>query len=69
MAQMSLLVEGMSCNHCKVAVEKELLKVPGVSGASVDLTGKKASIDYDPAVATRDQLVKAVEDAGYNVPA
>lgn len=69
MAQILLPVEGMSCNHCKMAVEKALLKVGGVSGAEVDLSGKKASITYDVAVATRDQLVKAVEDAGFRVPA
>lgn len=69
MAQISLPVEGMTCNHCKAAVEKSLLKVNGVSGAEVDLAGKKASIAYDADVATRDQLVKAVEDAGFSVPA
>lgn len=69
MTQITLPVEGMSCNHCKMAVEKALLKVPGVSQAAVDLAGKKASVGYDPAAATRDQLVKAVEDAGYTVPA
>ncbi|HUW63430.1 MAG TPA: copper ion binding protein [Spirochaetia bacterium] len=69
MAQIVLNVEGMSCNHCKMAVEKALSKVPGVSHAAVDLAAKKASVDYDPAVATRDLMVKAVEDAGYSVSA
>lgn len=58
----------MSCNHCKMAVEKALLKLPGVSQAEVDLAGKKASVSYDEAAANRDQLVNAVEDTGYTVP-
>ena len=69
MSQITLPVEGMTCNHCKMAVEKALLKVPGVSRAEVDLAGQKASVDYDAAKASRDQLVKAVTDAGYSVPA
>lgn len=69
MALIVLSVEGMSCDHCKRAVEKALSKVPGVSAAQVDLAAKTASVDYDPAVAKRDYLVKAVEDAGYSVPA
>lgn len=69
MSQMVLPVGGMSCNHCKMAVEKALLKVPGVNRAEVDLGAQKASIDYDAAKVAREQLVKAVEDAGYTVPA
>jgi len=69
LSQITLSVAGMSCNHCKMAVEKALLKVPGVSRAEVDLTGAKAVIDYDPAATTRDMMVAAVEDAGYTVPA
>jgi copper chaperone CopZ len=50
-----------------MAVEKALLKVPGVSKAEADLADKKASIDYDEAKASREQLVNAVTDAGYTV--
>lgn len=69
MGQMTLPVAGMSCHHCQAAVEKALLKVPGVSRAQVDLEGARAVVEYDPAKTTRDMLVAAVEDAGYSVPA
>lgn len=40
----SLRVEGMSCNHCKMAVEKALRGVAGVSECSVDLGNKTVMV-------------------------
>ena len=61
-----LTVEGMSCGHCKVAVEKALKAVDGVENAVVDLEKKSADVtlskDVDSAV-----LTNAVTDAGYEV--
>ncbi|MDD4601370.1 Copper chaperone CopZ [bioreactor metagenome] len=59
-----LRIEGMTCNHCKMAVEKALKAVPGVTGAIVDLEKKQAIIAGS---AKRDELVKAVEEADYTV--
>ena len=39
-----MLVEGMSCNHCKMSVEKAISAVPGVSACVVDLANKTATI-------------------------
>ena len=39
-----ILVEGMMCNHCKMAVEKVLSAVPGVTAATVDLEAKTACV-------------------------
>ncbi|KLU60865.1 copper chaperone CopZ [Peptococcaceae bacterium CEB3] len=61
-----LRVEGMTCMHCKMSVEKALASVHGVASASVDLTRKEAVISGS---AARDALVKAVENAGYSVVA
>ncbi len=57
-------VAGMSCNHCKMAVEKALKAVPGVEKAQVDLEKKQAVVEGTP---QREELVKAIEDAGYEV--
>ncbi|HHY31678.1 MAG TPA: heavy-metal-associated domain-containing protein [Firmicutes bacterium] len=63
-----LRIEGMSCNHCRAAVERALLKVPGVKTAQVDLASGTARVTFDPHKATRDDMVRAVEDEGYRVP-
>jgi copper chaperone CopZ len=62
-----LRVDGMTCSHCKMAVEKALKNVPGVSGAVVDLAAKTATVDYEPGRATPAGLEEAVVAAGYSV--
>lgn len=63
----TLTVEGMTCNHCKAAVEKAVRALPGVMAAEVDLPAKTLKIDYDPAKSSLDDIKKAVDDAGYKV--
>lgn len=63
MSQITLKVEGMTCNHCKMHVEKALNGVNGVENAQVDLAKGEAVVSGN---ANRDDLVKAVVDAGYN---
>ena len=58
-----LNVTGMTCGHCKAAVEKALLAVPGVERADVDLEAGKARVEGDP---DPGALVDAVEDEGYD---
>ncbi|MGB4439516.1 MAG: heavy metal translocating P-type ATPase, partial [Sedimentibacter sp.] len=61
-----LKIEGMSCGHCKAAVEKALKAVDGVENAVVDLNNKSASVTLTKEVSS-DVLSKAVSDAGYDV--
>ena len=55
-----ILIEGMMCNHCKMAVEKVLSAVEGVSSAVVDLEAKTATVVCEAAV-TDAMLFAAVE--------
>ena len=62
-----LNVEGMTCNHCKMAVEKALLKLNGVVSAEVSLADKNVTVNFDNSSANIDQMKAAITDAGYNV--
>lgn len=62
----TLKVEGMSCGHCKAAVEKALKAVDGVDNAVVDLANKTAEVTLNKEVKD-ETLKKVVEDAGYEV--
>ena len=57
-------VEGMMCNHCKMAVEKAVSGVPGVANAEVDLAAKSVSFEGQADLAA---VKKAIADAGYEV--
>lgn len=65
MANVTLQVEGMSCNHCVSAVETALKEI-GATG-KVDLAAKKVEITYDDASLTVDKIKDAIEDQGYDV--
>jgi Cu+-exporting ATPase len=60
----ALDVEGMSCASCVNRIERYLRKVDGVLEANVNLATERASVVTSPDV-TADQLVAAVEAAGY----
>lgn len=59
-----LKVEGMSCNHCKMAVEKAVKAVAGVESVQVNLDKKEVVVNGS---ADRSQVAKAIEEAGYEV--
>ncbi len=61
----TLFVEGMSCNHCKMRVEKAAAEIEGVKNAQVSLEDKTLEFDGDQALV--DKVKKAVEEAGYQV--
>jgi Cu+-exporting ATPase len=59
-----LAITGMTCASCANRIERKLNKLEGVS-ASVNYATEQASVDFDPAQASADDLVGAVEAAGY----
>jgi copper chaperone len=68
MIETTLNVEGMSCAHCKAAVEEGLGKLPSVEYSNADPEKGTVEVRYDGAKATND-LEGAVEEAGYSVKA
>ena len=60
-------VPGMSCGHCKVAVEQELRGVAGVETVDVDLDTKLVTV-AGPSLSDAE-LRAAIDEAGYDVAA
>ncbi len=67
MERITLHISGMMCSACVANVERALSAVPGVSKARVNLAKKSARVAFDEQRASRADLVRAVEDAGYTV--
>ncbi|MEC7797834.1 MAG: copper ion binding protein, partial [Pseudomonadota bacterium] len=65
---LSLPIEGMTCASCVGRVERAISKAPGVAAVSVNLATERADIQASGPIQMAD-LVKAVESAGYTVPA
>ena len=57
-------VPGISCGHCKAAIEGEVAKVAGVERVEVDVETKTVRVEG----AASDEAVRgAVDEAGYEV--
>lgn len=67
-AEVTLPIGGMTCASCVRRVERALQKVEGVSEVAVNLATERATVKYNPSVATLPTLRGAVEKAGYTVP-
>ncbi|MBQ9141723.1 MAG: heavy-metal-associated domain-containing protein [Lachnospiraceae bacterium] len=64
-AQKTIIIEGMTCDHCKNRVERFLNEMPGVS-ATVNLKKKQALVSMEREV-SEEELRKVIEKAGYEV--
>ena len=60
----SILVNGMSCDHCARAVRAEVGKLPGVAEIDVDVAAGQVRIT-GPCLPGDAALRDAVEEAGY----
>ncbi|MBA2781336.1 MAG: copper ion binding protein [Actinomycetota bacterium] len=69
MTETTLKVEGMSCAHCKAAVEEELGRLPGVEHSNADPQKGTVEVRYEEEKVTAHDLRGAVEEAGYTVAA
>ena len=63
--QLEFSVPGMSCAHCEAAIKHEVGSLPGVSGIDVDLDSKVVTVRGE--ALDRDDIVAAIDEAGYDV--
>ncbi|MFK5894161.1 MAG: heavy metal-associated domain-containing protein [Pseudomonadota bacterium] len=61
----NMSVKGMTCPHCVASVKKALEAIDGVTNADVNLENNQALIETADADFSKDVLIQAVIDAGY----
>ncbi|MEN3011099.1 MAG: heavy metal translocating P-type ATPase [Candidatus Bipolaricaulaceae bacterium] len=64
----SIPVRGMTCASCVAHVEHALREVDGVAEVAVNLATERATLRLDPQVVRMADLVRAVQEIGYEVP-
>lgn len=62
-----LPIKGMTCASCVAHVTHGLSETPGVTNATVNLATERATVQYDPTIATVPDMVHHVQDVGYDV--
>ena len=60
----TLKIDGMSCNHCVMSVQKNLSKL-NLNELKVNIGS--ADVDYDENIVTENEIIKAIEESGYKV--
>jgi len=66
LAKIEFPVTGMTCANCAANIERTLnKKVPGVVQATVNFATERVSVEYVPSVSGIDDIVSAIEKAGY----
>jgi Cu+-exporting ATPase len=64
MERLELPITGMTCASCANRIERKLNKLDGVH-ASVNYALERAAVEFDPADVAPEELLAAVEAAGY----
>ena len=66
MEQLTLQIPKMWADHHVLAVRKVLSGIDGVREVEASAARKRVSLRYDPSVVGRDQVVQALQSAGYD---
>ena len=60
-------VEGMSCDHCKMAVTKAVSTLEGVDSVEVSLENNTATVEFEESKLLLETIKEAIEAQGYDV--
>lgn len=66
MKEIKVSITGMSCKHCKMALEGAIGQMEGVQAVEVDLASNSATIQVEDE-GLLEQIKATIEDAGYQV--
>ncbi len=67
MTSLTLNVPDISCGHCKTSIEGAVSALSGIETVEVTIDARTVDIAFDDAVVTRDTIVDAIQDVGYEV--
>lgn len=65
MVQRELVIEGMSCQHCVMAVQQQLARIPSLVIKEVKIG--VASVTFDESKTTDGRIAEAIAEAGYSL--
>lgn len=66
METQKIKVSGMTCNHCRMNVEKAVMSIEGVSSVTVDLSTGIVNYTAEKII-SEEQIKTVIEAIGYKV--
>ncbi len=67
MAQETLIVEGMTCQHCVQTVTEGLNKITGTNRVVVDLDKKEVNIDFNEEQTNLKEITDKIIEVGFEL--
>ncbi len=67
MTDVTIKIEGMSCQHCVMRVKKAIEALAGISNLDVQIGTVK--LKFDENKVKKEEIEKAITNAGYKVAA
>ena len=64
MANQTLNVEGMTCDHCVQTIKEAVNNLVGISRVEVDLENKQVAVEYDKALVKLDSITDKIVEIG-----
>jgi Cu+-exporting ATPase len=64
-SELDLNIKGMHCASCSSRIERVVGGMDGVREASVNLAAEHAHFQFDPAVVSKKDVMRAIEDLGF----
>jgi Cu2+-exporting ATPase len=64
-ARLELAVDGISCAACMGDIERAMSGLPGVTAARVNLTDRRLSVSFNPALAEPDRIIEKLAAMGH----
>ena len=65
MAEVRMIIDGMSCQHCVAAVKKAVDAIDGVSSSQVEVGS--ATVNFNDSKTSIDAISGAIQSAGYKI--
>ena len=67
MANQTLNVEGMTCDHCVQTIKEAVNNLVGISRVEVDLENKQVAVEYDKALVKLGSITDKIVEIGFEV--
>ena len=67
MANQTLDVKGMTCDHCVQTIKEAVNNLVGISRVEVDLENKQVAVEYDKALVKLDSITDKIVEIGFEV--
>jgi len=67
MANATLNVPDISCEHCERAITGALQPVGGIESVNVDIPARQVRVNYDPAQVSVDRMKEILQEEDYPV--